>query len=119
MKEKYFKVTESMSDAVMSMDDKTAGKFIKSVCDYAFKGKSYDGGDSILRSNFALVKRVLDGQAMDKMYGKMGAKKSMELRKQQQSEKGEKVCVGRVIVGSGGAEEFIKDLLTTIGGENG
>ena len=38
MKEKYFKVNESIKSVIELMDDRTAGKFIKSVCNYAFYG---------------------------------------------------------------------------------
>lgn len=113
MKEKYFKVTKSIADSVQAMDDRTAGKFIKSVCDYAFEGKPYDGKDTVIKSNFILVKRVLDGQAQDIAYGKLGAKKRMEIRKNENESGG--MCVGRVVVGGGDAHRFLKDLLSTLG----
>ncbi|MGN0744541.1 MAG: DUF6291 domain-containing protein [Christensenellales bacterium] len=116
MKEKYFKVTESIADSVQSMDDRTAGKFIKAVCDYAFKGKAYDGKDTVIKSNFILVKRVLDGQAQDIAYGKLGAKKSMEIRRNEKEAGG--MCVGRVVVGGGDVGDFLKDLLSTLGGDD-
>jgi len=113
MKEKYFKVTKSIADSVQAMDDRTAGKFIKSVCDYAFEGKPYDGKDTVIKSNFILVKRVLDGQAQDIAYGKLGAKKRMEIRKNENESSG--MCVGRVVVGGGDTHRFLKDLLSTLG----
>lgn len=115
MKEKYFKVTESIADSVQSMEDRTAGKFIKAVCDYAFKGKAYDGKDAVIKSNFILVKRVLDGQAQDIAYGKLGAKKSMEIRRNEKETSN--MCVGRLVVGGGDVGDFLKDLLSTIGGD--
>lgn len=116
MKEKYFKVTESIADSVQAMDDRTAGKFIKAVCDYAFEGKPYDGKDTVMKSNFILVKRVLDGQAQDIAYGKLGAKKSMEIRK---NEKGtDRMCVGRVVVGGGDVSGFFKEILSTLKGDD-
>ena len=86
MKERNFKVTETMYDVIKTMTDKTAGKFFKSVCDYAFHGKVYDGNDVTLKSNFLLVKRIIDGQARDREYGRLGAQKLKELRQKQEAE---------------------------------
>ena len=85
MKERNFKVTEIMYDVIKTMNDKAAGKFFKSVCDYAFYGKVYDGNDVTLKSNFLLVKRIIDGQIRDREYGRLGAEKVNELRKKQQT----------------------------------
>ena len=93
MKEKNFKVTETVFEATRIMDDRTAGKFFKSVCDYAFNGKVYEGNDVTIKSNFTLVKRILDGQAKDKAYGKLGAEKSKELRQKRQAEAAMKQAV--------------------------
>ena len=86
MKERNFKLTQTIYDVVKLMDDKAAGKFIKSVCDYAFHGEVYDGNDITLKSNFMLVKRIIDGQMMDRAYGKLGAQKSKELRQKKEAE---------------------------------
>ena len=58
MKESNFKLTQTIYDVVKLMDDKTAGKFFKCVCNYAFHGEEYDGNDLTLKSNFLLVKRM-------------------------------------------------------------
>jgi len=100
LKERHFKVNETMYEASKIMDDKTAGKFFKSICDYAFNGKVYAGTDVTIKSNFLLVKRTLDGQAKDRAYGKIGAEKSKELRKQRQEE----AAIKQVILGCGIAE---------------
>ena len=97
MKERNFKVSETVFNATRIMDDKTAGKFFKSVCEYAFNGKVYDGNDVTIKSNFTLVKRVLDGQARDRAYGKLGAEKSKELRQKKQTEE----SVKQAIIGCG------------------
>ena len=85
MKERNFKLTQTIYDVIKLMDDKTAGKFIKCVCDYAFHGELYDGNDVTIKSNFALVKRIIDGQMMDRAYGKLGAQRSKELRQKRES----------------------------------
>ena len=100
LKERHFKVNETMHEASKIMDDKTAGKFFKSICEYAFSGKEYAGNDVTIKSNFLLVKRILDGQAKDRAYGKIGAEKSKELRKQRQEE----AAIKQVILGCGIAE---------------
>lgn len=100
LKERHFKVNETVYEASKIMDDKTAGKFFKSICDYAFNGKVYAGNDVTIKSNFLLVKRILDGQAKDRAYGKIGAEKSKELRKQRQEE----AAIKQVILGCDIAE---------------
>ena len=93
MKERNFKLTQTIYDVIKLMDDKTAGKFFKSVCDYAFNGKVYEGNDVTIKSNFTLVKQILDGQARDRAYGKLGAEKSKELRSKRQAEAAMKQAV--------------------------
>lgn len=100
LKERHFKVNETIFEATKTMDDKTAGKFFKSICDYAFNGKDYAGNNVVIKSNFLLVKRILDGQAKDRAYGKIGAEKKKELRRQNQ----EAVALKQMIVGCGIAE---------------
>ena len=51
MKESNFKLTQTIYDVVKLMDDKTAGRLFKSVCDYAFNGKAYDGNNVVIKSN--------------------------------------------------------------------
>ena len=97
MKEKDFKVSETVFEAAKIMDDKTAGKFFKSICHYAFNGKVYDGSDVTIKSNFLLVKRMLDNQARDRAYGRIGAQKSKELRQKRQTE----ATVKQAIIGCG------------------
>lgn len=96
MKEKNFKVNETVFEATKIMDDKTAGRFFKAICDYAFNNKVYAGNDVVIKSNFLLVKRVLDGQAEDKANGKKGAEKSLEIRKKRQEEN----AIKQMIVGA-------------------
>lgn len=93
MKERFFKVNETLFEATKIMDDRTAGKFFKTVCEYAFTGKEYAGTDVTIKSNFTYVKRVLDGQARDRAYGKLGAEKSKELRQKRQAEAAMKQAV--------------------------
>ena len=97
MKERNFKLSETVFEATKIMDDKTAGKFFKSICEYAFNGKVYDGNDVTIKTNFLLVKRILDGQARDKAYGKIGAERSMQLRKQKETES----AVKQAVIGCG------------------
>ena len=104
MKEKNFKVNETMFEATKIMDDKTAGRFFKSICDYAFNNKVYAGNDVTIKSNFLLVKRILDGQAKDREYGKLGAEKSKELRKQREEEE----ALKQMIVGCGIVESILQ-----------
>lgn len=106
MKERYFKVNETMFEATKIMDDRTAGRFFKAVCDYAFNNKIYTGNDVTIKSNFLLVKRVLDGEAIDKANGKKGAIKSLEIRKKKQEE----AALKQMIVGCGIVEGILQNL---------
>ena len=109
MKERYFKVTENVAKAVDAMDDKRAGELFKALCGYAFNGSVYDGKDVVIKSNFTLMKRVIDGQRENVANGKLGAKKSLELYKQKQQKAAEKqAAVGFGIVG--GLGEFLSQL---------
>lgn len=85
MKERNFKLTQTIYDVIKLMDDKSAGKFIKSVCDFAFHGKVYDGKDVTIKSNFTLVKSIVDGQIRDRENGKLGAEKNNELRRKRET----------------------------------
>ena len=85
MQEKNFKFKKSFGMAISAMDDRTAGKFIKSICEYAFENKLPDSKDKTLRSAFALVRVAIDEEKKDKMYGKIGGLKSAEVKKQQKS----------------------------------
>ena len=99
MKESNFKLTQTIYDVVKLMDDKTAGKFFNCVCGYAFHGEEYDGNDLTLKSNFLLVKRIIDKQVLDRAYGRLGAQKSKELRQKRQTvDAMKKAVIGSTIV---------------------
>ena len=85
MQEKSFKFKESFGAAISAMDDKTAGRFVKSVCEYVFDNKLPESNDSTLKSAFTLIRNSLDQERRDKMYGKMGGQKSAELKKKQKT----------------------------------
>jgi len=80
LKEKNFKFRESYGAAIKAMDDRTAGQFIKQLCDYVFEGKAPTCHNSTLRSTFTLVKTALDTDERDKAYGSIGGKKSAAMR---------------------------------------
>lgn len=96
MQEKSFKFRESFGVAINAMDDKTAGKFIKSICKYVFEDKHPESNDAIIKSAFTLIKSTLDDEREYKAYGKMGGQKSAEMKKKQNEGMGirvEKVAV--------------------------
>lgn len=107
MKEKYFKVTESMAKATESLGDFRRGKLMRVVSDYVFKGKVYEGKDVTIKSNFILIKKELDAQEQDKMYGKLGGQKSAESGKGK-----DKPCFTRMVVGGETVNELVKDLFS-------
>ena len=100
MKEKNFKVTETLFEVTKIMDDRTAGKFFKSICEYAFTGREYVGKNVTIKSNFTLVKQILDGQAKNVEYGKLGAQKSKDFRHKRDTLRAmKKAVIGCGIVG--------------------
>ena len=82
MKERHFKLRESYAQAIWAMDDRTAGQFVKGVCDYVFKGKSFESKEQILSSNYSLIKATLDGEKADRENGRKGAAVLAEKRRQ-------------------------------------
>ena len=95
MKERNFKIRESYAKAIEVMDDKTAGQFIKGVCDYVFKGKPFEAKEQILRSNYSLIKAILDAESVDRENGKKGAAVIAE-KKRQRNNQEVKVFIGAV-----------------------
>lgn len=85
MKEKSFGFRESFGQAIKSMNDKQAGKFIKALVEYAFRGKELSSSDSVLKSGFVLIKAALDAQIRDRENGRIGGNVSAEKRKSEQS----------------------------------
>ena len=83
MSERSFRFRESYGKAVKEMDDKRAGKFIKSLCAYAFEGKTLEDNDTLLKSNFHLVKMVMDAEARDRENGRKGGQATAENKKVQ------------------------------------
>ena len=112
MKERFFKVDETVYSAVKVMDDKRAGKFFKSLCEYAFGGKVYGGKDVMIKSNFELVKHILDGHEMNRQNGKLGAIKSAEKskRKRDEDEALKRLAVSRCVL------DGMDDFLSKMGG---
>lgn len=84
MKEKTFKFRESYGKCIKAMDDKTAGRFAKCLCDYAFEGKLPDSNDMALKSSFTLVKTLLDNEKLDRENGRRGGQISAEMRRADQ-----------------------------------
>lgn len=84
MKEKTFKFRESYGSCIKAMDDKTAGRFVKCLCDYVFDGKLPDSNDSTLKSSFTLVKTLLDNEKLDRENGRRGGQISAEMRRAEQ-----------------------------------
>lgn len=99
MKERFFKITESMAEVIMAMDDRRAGRFIKAVSDYAFGGKIYGGNDAVIKSNFVLVKKELDEQAFYSHCGRLGARKKTESESERR-QKCELPDIRKIILGS-------------------
>lgn len=95
MKERNFKLRESYAKAIEAMDDKTAGQFIKGLCDYVFKGKPFEAKEQLLKSNYSLVKATLDAEKQDRENGKKGAAVLAE-KKRQKNNQEVKVFIGNI-----------------------
>ncbi len=82
MKENNFKFRESYAKAIGAMNDKQAGKFIKSLCDYAFNNKPFMATkDKTLTATFTLVKSGVDQDKIDKENGRKGGLKASQKKK--------------------------------------
>lgn len=82
MKENNFKFRESFALAVSAMNNEEAGEFIKGVCEYAFERKKFEPTSPLLYASFALVKKVIDQDVLDREYGKLGARASRRVKAQ-------------------------------------
>jgi len=100
LKEKTFKFRESYGNCLKAMDDKTAGRFVKCLCDYVFDGKMPDSNDSTLKSSFTLVKTLIDNEKLDKENGSRGGQISAEMRraKQEKASSCSGVFTGGIVV---------------------
>ena len=84
MKEKHFKFRENFWSIIKTMDDRKAGKLIKSVCGYAFENRIYEGNDPLMKNSLAFIKKALDDERQAVEYGKLGGKKSKELKQKKE-----------------------------------
>lgn len=62
------------------MKNHQAGKLMKAVCNYVFEDKLPECNDRIVKSNFILMKQMLDNEERDRLNGQRGGQKSAELR---------------------------------------
>ena len=115
MSERSFRFRESYGKAVKEMDDKRAGKFIKSLCAYAFEGKTLEDNDTLLKSNFHLIKMVMDAEARDRENGRKGGQTTAENKKIQAA----KVAIITQSPRSfPGLDEFVQKLILTAAEES-
>jgi len=84
LKENSFKFRESFGRAFLSMPDKQAGKLIKALCIYAFRGKPVECKDSTVQSSFILIKTAMDADEKDRENGRKGGLISAEQIKRTQ-----------------------------------
>lgn len=111
MKEKSFKFRESFWKCIQTMDDQTAGQFIKVLCDYVFDNQLPKTSNSTLKSSFALIKTMLDSEAINRENGKRGGIISARLR---QAKLEKKETVAKVFAGGVLATDAIADIIGTL-----
>lgn len=66
MKEQNFNLTESIDEVLKNLDEKRAGRLIKAVGDYYFKRQSYIGKDTMVKTNFILIKSFIDAKTPER-----------------------------------------------------
>lgn len=103
-----FRFRESYGKAVAEMDDKRAGRFIKALCAYAFEGKTMEDNDGLLKSNFHLVKMVMDDEIRDRENGRKGGYATAEKRKK---EPGRVAVIANSPKIFGSLDELIQELI--------
>lgn len=107
MKEKYFKFREKYANVIKDLDDKQTGQYVRSIAEYAFEGKTYAGKDIAVKTAFTLTKEMIDEERFYRDKGRLGAKKSAEMRRAKQDEP----SIARVIAGGVMAGEMLKSIL--------
>ena len=99
MKEKHFKFRENFWSIIKTMDDRKAGKLIKSVCGYAFENRIYEGNDPLMKNSLAFIKKALDDERQAVEYGKLGGKKSKELKQKKEQKKTNNKPIEEIFMG--------------------
>lgn len=102
---KKFKFKREYYDLIKELTDKQAGEFVKGVCAYVYEGKPFITKDEYLKGLFVYVKRELDVSEMNRVNGKKGAEKLVEIKRRN---KAIGVIVGSVLVANAAKKESEK-----------
>lgn len=118
MKEENFKFKARYAEAMKNMSNKQAGEYARSVTEYAFQGKTYSGKDKTVKTAFDLTKATLDEEKFYKEQGRLGARKLLEQRQEEERENILKSVVGGMLVGEIIKEAMAKNAEAKNGGYN-
>ena len=94
---KKFKFKKEYYDVIKELTDKQAGEFIKGACAYVYDGKPFLTKDEYLKGLFLYVKRELDVSEMNRVNGRKGAEKRLEIKRRNNAVG---VIIGSVVVAS-------------------
>lgn len=92
---KKLKFKKEYYDLIKELTDKQAGEFVKGVCAYIYESKPFLTKDEYLKGLFLYIKRELDVSEMNRVNGKKGAEKRLEIKRRNNAVG---VIIGSVVV---------------------
>lgn len=92
---KKLKFKKEYYDLIKELTDKQAGEFVKGVCAYIYASKPFLTKDEYLKGLFLYIKRELDVSEMNRVNGKKGAEKRLEIKRRNNAVG---VIIGSVVV---------------------
>lgn len=113
MKENNFNLLESIYEVLKTMDDKRAGKLIKAVGDYYFSNQIYTGNDTIIKTNFVMIKRIIDSKKDEKTCNCAECRRCQGERNHKDFRK-PNPYYGSIAVKDSDLEEFFKMLFSSL-----
>lgn len=113
MKENNFNLLESLYEVLKTMDDKRAGKLVKAVGDYYFAGQNYTGKDTIIKTNFVMVKRIIDAKKAERACRCEECRRVQEDKYRKEYRKPNPYC-GHLVVNEPELENVFKTLFSSL-----
>jgi hypothetical protein len=116
MQENKFNLAESIYEVLKIMDDKRAGKLIKAVGEYNFNNKIYSGNDTIIKTNFILIKRMIDAKRNGKKCCGGDCNGCRSSKKYRNFDK-PNAYYKSIVVDDDNVDEYVKSLFSAIFGD--
>jgi hypothetical protein len=107
-----FNLTESIYEVLKVMDDKRAGKLIKAVGEYKFNNKIYTDNDTLIKTNFILIKQILDSRKGEQEFCQGECKAKSDDGKKRNCQR-PNPC-GRIVINDEDADELTRTLFSAL-----